>query len=157
MLWLVSFYSYLCPTCELFGIYTSFIKGLGQRMRIITIEQEIYFNLSWCFNLAGIMLLISRSMDLWRIIYITPLFINCCFHLFRSSTSFFSSQYLLLFLKTSRSSFFLPSPFIFVICPSVVEYEQSNLLFIIRYYLQMSSSLLYIQELFHYLVSYLVK
>ena len=51
--------------------------------------------------------------------------INCCFHLFRSSASWFNYQYLLLFLKSSRSCILLlPSPCTSVICPSIA-YLQS--------------------------------
>ena len=57
------------------------------------------------------MLLISRSKDLWKIL------MNCRLHLFRSSASSFSSQYFLLFLKSSRSCVLLPTPFTSIICP----------------------------------------
>ena len=78
------------------------------------------------------------------------------FHLFRSSASSFSSQYLLLFLKSSKAVFF----FLLLSPPSYIlqwqhegrsffsEYDQSNWLFYVRgYYLEVSSSLLYVQEL----------
>ena len=46
--------------------------------------------------------------------------INCRLHLFRSSASSFSSQYLLLFLKSSRSCvLLLPTSFTSAICPSI--------------------------------------
>ena len=47
------------------------------------------------------MLLISMSIDLWKIICTSSLvrLINCRFHLFRYSASSFSSQYLILFLS----------------------------------------------------------
>ena len=47
--------------------------------------------------------------------------INCRFHLLRSSAFSFSSQYLLLFLKSSISCFLLPTPFTIVICPSITN------------------------------------
>ena len=50
--------------------------------------------------------------------------INCRLHLFRSSASSFSSQYLLLFLKSSRSCvLLLPTPFTFVIYPSMASWR----------------------------------
>jgi hypothetical protein len=48
--------------------------------------------------------------------YIYVRLINCHFHLFQSSASSFSSQYLLLFLKSSRSYFLLHIPFTYIIC-----------------------------------------
>ena len=48
--------------------------------------------------------------------------INVRFQLFRYSASSFSSQYLLLFLKSSRSCVLLiPTPFTSVICPSMAS------------------------------------
>ena len=48
--------------------------------------------------------------------------INCRLHLFRSSASSFSSQYLLLVLKSSRSCvLLLPTHFTSVICPSMAS------------------------------------
>ena len=98
------------------------------------------------------MLLISRSMDLWKIICISSFCVN---DNFLSSASYFSSQYLLLFLKSSRSCvLLLPTPFTSVICQwhneggnLFSEYDQSNWLFYVGYYLEVSSSILYIQEL----------
>ena len=47
---------------------------------------------------------------------------NCRLHLFLSSASSFSSQYLLLFLKSSRSCVLLLStPFTSIICPSMAS------------------------------------
>jgi hypothetical protein len=77
--------------------------------------------------------------------------INCRFYLP-------PSQYLLLFLKSSSSSIvLLPTPFTSVICPSMAskggnffsEYDRSNWLFFLGYYLEVSSSLLYAQERVH--------
>ena len=71
------------------------------------------------------MLLISRSMDL-RKIFISSLcsIDKLCFHLFGSSVSAFSSQYLLLFLKSSESSVLLPTPFTSVICPLMASWRR---------------------------------
>ena len=75
--------------------------------------------------------------------------INCRLHLFLSSASSFSSQYLLLFLKSSRSCvLLLPTPFISVICPSMASWRRQFLLRIwpcnwlsyAGYYLEASSS-----------------
>ena len=64
------------------------------------------------------MLLISRTMYLWKINFISS-FINFRFRLFRPSVSSFSSQYH-LFLYSSRSFVpLLPTPFTSVICPSM--------------------------------------
>ena len=55
--------------------------------------------------------------------------INCRLHLFRSSASSFSSQYLLLFLKSSWSCvLLLPTPFTSVICPSMASWRKQFLL-----------------------------
>ena len=55
--------------------------------------------------------------------------INYLLHLFQSSASFFSSQYLLLFLKSSRSCvLLLPTPFTSVICPSAASWIRQFLL-----------------------------
>ena len=107
------------------------------------------------------MLFISRSMNLWRATYIYSL---CSIDkLSFPSISIFIAQYLLLFLKSSRSSvFLLPSTL-----PSVLqwhheggnffsEYCQSNWRFYIGYYLEVSSSLLYVQELIDYLLYLLI-
>ena len=67
------------------------------------------------------MLLTRRSMDLWKVTCISYLcsIENYRFHLFWFSASSFNSQYLLLFLKSSRSCvLFLPTPFTSVVCPS---------------------------------------
>ena len=72
------------------------------------------------------MLLISKSKDIWKILYVR--LINCRLHLFRSSASSFSSQYL-LFLKPSRSCvLLLPTPFTSVICPSMASWRRQFLL-----------------------------
>jgi hypothetical protein len=48
--------------------------------------------------------------------------INCSFHIFRSSASSFSSQYILLFLKSWRCCvLFPPTYFTSVICPSMAS------------------------------------
>jgi hypothetical protein len=74
------------------------------------------------------MLLISRSYGIYVCVPYVRL-INCRFHLFRSSAFFFSSQYLLLFLKSCRSCVLLiPTPFISVICPSIVSWRRQFLL-----------------------------
>ena len=55
--------------------------------------------------------------------------INCRLHIFRSSASSFSSQYLLLFLKSSRSCVLLLfTPFTSVICPSMTSWRRQFLL-----------------------------
>ena len=56
---------------------------------------------------------VIKSMDLWNVFLPYVPLINCRFHLFRSSASSFSSQYLLLFLKSSRSCVLLPTFFHF--------------------------------------------
>ena len=107
------------------------------------------------------MLLISRSMDLWKICISSLCSTDkLSFLSFQSSAS---SQYLLLFLKSSRSCvLLLPTTFTSNICPSMAswriinffsEYDQFNWLFYVRYYLEMSSSLLYVQELVLVLVN----
>ena len=87
--------------------------------------------------------------------------INCRHHLFRSSASSFSAQYILLFLKSCKTYvLLLPTPFTSVICTSMASWRrqfvlriwQSNWLFYVGYYLEVSSSLLYGQEL-HWLFS----
>ena len=75
------------------------------------------------------------------------IFINCHFYLFRSSASSFYSQYLLLFLKSSWNCVLLPTSFTSIIY--FFKYDQSNWLFYVRYYLEVSSSVLYVQELLH--------
>ena len=55
--------------------------------------------------------------------------VHCRLHLFRSSASSFSSQYLLLFLKPSRSCVvLLPTPFTSVIFPSMPSWRRQFLL-----------------------------
>ena len=65
------------------------------------------------------MVLISRSKDLWKILL-------CSIDKLSSpSSSIFSFQYLLLFLKSSRScSHLLPTPFTSVICPSMASWRK---------------------------------
>ena len=73
------------------------------------------------------MLLVSRSMDSWN----TCISSLCSIHklLFQSSASSFSSQYLLLFLKSSRNCVLLPpTPFTSVICPSMPSWWRQFLL-----------------------------
>ena len=68
------------------------------------------------------MLLISRSRDLMEDTYVR--LINCRLYLFLSSASSVSSQYLLPFLKSSRSCvlpLLLPTPFISIICLSMAS------------------------------------
>ena len=104
------------------------------------------------------MLLIRRYMDLWKIrvcICFYVRLINCCFHLFRSSAFSFSSQYILLCLKASRSCVLLITPFhqSFFLqwhhegCNFFSKYHHSNWILYEGYYLEMSSSVLYIQKL----------
>ena len=74
-------------------------------------------------------LLIRRSVDLWKITCISSL---CSIHKlsFVSLTSSFSSQYLPLLLKSSRSCvLFLPTPFTSVICPSMTSWKWQILVF----------------------------
>jgi hypothetical protein len=78
---------------------------------------------------------------------------NCRLNLFRSSASSFSSQYLLLFFSNHLGAVFFF--FLLLSLPLFVlqwhyeggnffsEYDQSNWLFYIGYYLEVSSSLLY--------------
>ena len=77
-----------------------------------------------------IMLFISRPMHLWRV-YILPYvrLIHWRLHLFQSFSCFISSQYLLLFLKSSRGCIHLfPTPFSSVICPSMAPWRRQFLL-----------------------------
>ena len=116
-----------------------------------------YEKLTINFNIIVIKYAASRFMDLWKIIPYVWLK-NCSFHLFRSSASSFSSQCLLLYLKSFKSCvLLLPTSFTFIICLSIAykggnffsEYEQSKWLFYLGYYLEVSSSLLYVQEFPH--------
>ena len=82
---------------------------------------------------------------------------SSCLHLFQSSASYFSSLYLLQFLKSSKTVFFF---FLLLSFPLSVlqwhhdggnffsEYDRSDWLFNVGYYLEVSSSLLYVQEFF---------
>ena len=54
--------------------------------------------------------------------------INYRFNLLRSSVSSFSSQYLLLFLKSLRSCVLLPTFFTSFICPSIESWSRQFLL-----------------------------
>ena len=76
------------------------------------------------------MLIISRSMDLWkqRIFLLYVHVINCRFHLFQSSASIFSSEYLLLYLKSSSAILLFSTPFIYIICPSMASWRRQFLL-----------------------------
>ena len=68
---------------------------------------------------------------------------NCCLHLFRSSASSFTSQYLLLFLKSSRSCVLLLLPTLLLPSSDLQwhheggnffsEYDRSNWLFYVGY------------------------
>ena len=105
------------------------------------------------------MLLISRSMDLRRYAFLPYVrLINCHFHLFRSSASYFSSQYLLLFLKSkelcSSSSYsfhFRYLSFNDIMMEAISPQNMTN--FYVWYYLEVPSSLLFVQELVHLLLS----
>ena len=71
------------------------------------------------------MLLFNRFVDLWKVcIFPYVRLIYCRFHLFQSSASSSSSQYLFLFLKSSRSCVLLPTPFSSVICPSMTSWRR---------------------------------
>ena len=103
------------------------------------------------------MLLITRTMEdnLYFFPYVRV--INCRFHLFLSSPSFFSFQYLLLFLQEDVLFLF----YLLLSIPlSVLQWhhEEGNFfseywLFCILYYLVVSPSLLYVQELDYWLLS----
>jgi hypothetical protein len=97
------------------------------------------------------MLLISRSVDLWKMHMITsicfylqlpPLVPNIlfCFSNHEGAMFFF---FLLLSLLSSVLQWHHEGGNFFS------EYDQSNLLFYVGYYLEVSSSLLYGQELVH--------
>ena len=94
------------------------------------------------------MLLISRTVDLWIVLPYVRL-INCHLHLFRSSASSFSSQYLLLFLRSSRSCVLvLPTPFTSVLCPSMASRRRQFLLTIWPIQLAFLLTILFIIILF---------
>ena len=80
--------------------------------------------------LVLIMLIVSRSIYMWKIIFIFHV-INCRFHFFfRSSASSFSSQYL-LFLKLLKSCvLLLPTPFTSAICLSMASHRRQYLVWI---------------------------
>ena len=113
------------------------------------------------------MLLISKSMDFICISFLC-LCVNPRPQLFRSSASSFSSKYLLLFRKSSRRRVFLLSLLLLLSFPPSVlqwhheegtvfsEYDQSNWLSYVIYYLEVPSSLLYIQVFVHYLLSLVI-
>ena len=70
--------------------------------------------------------------------------IKCRFHLFRSSASSFSSQYLLLFPNSSRNWVLLiPIHFTSVICPSLASWRRQFLLRIWRIQLTFLRSILF--------------
>ena len=79
-----------------------------------------------------------------------------CIFFFLPSAFSFSSKYLLLFLKPRRCCvLFLPILVTSLICPSMASWSRQFLLrktnpiffFYVRYYLEVSSSLVYVQEL----------
>ena len=70
--------------------------------------------------------------------------IFCCFSNHQGAVFFF---FLLLFLQSSVTQWRNDGGNFFL------EYDQSNWLFYVRYYLEVSSSLLYVQELVHLLLS----
>ena len=76
-------------------------------------------------------LLISRSMNWWKISCISSVccVINCSFPIFWSAASSFSSQYLLPFLKSSRSGvLLLHTPFTLAIYPWMASRRRQFLL-----------------------------
>ena len=77
-------------------------------------------------------LLISRCIELWKICIPSLCSIDkLSFPSFRFSASSFSSQYLLLFLKSSRNCvvvLLLPTPFTSVVYPSVASWRKQFLL-----------------------------
>jgi hypothetical protein len=90
----------------------------------------LFCYLKVCYNmLICHMLTPSRKKRIYSILLLLSiqglmedtyvLLINCHFHLFQSSSTSFSCQYLLLFLKSSRSCVLLLTPFISIICPSM--------------------------------------
>ena len=103
-------------------------------------------------------LLISRSMDLWKISISSLCSIDKL--LFPSFSISASSQYL-MFLKSSRSCVLLPTPFASVFCPPMASWRGQFLLriwpiqltFLHRILFEVFSSLLYIQELVHWFLS----
>ena len=75
------------------------------------------------------MLLISRSMDLWKISSISSLCSIDKLSFPSFSISSFSSRHFLLFVKSSRSCIFLlPTHFTYVICPSMASRKRQFLL-----------------------------
>ena len=80
--------------------------------------------------------------------------INCRLHLFRSSASSFTSQYLLLFFKSSTSSVpLLPIPFTSVISPSMASWRRQFLLRIWPIQLDFLRRILFISVLFSHIRS----
>ena len=96
------------------------------------------------------MLLISRFMGQWKITSISALcsIDKLSFPYFSIFSFLFSLQYILLFLKSLRICILLRTPFTSVICPSMASWSRQFLLCYVGYYLEVSSSLLYAQELF---------
>ena len=81
-------------------------------------------------------------------------FLNSRFHLCRSSASSFSSKYLFLFLNQGSGIFFFHFNHLsFNVNTKMgnffLEHDQSNLFFHAEYYLEVSSSLQFVQELIH--------
>ena len=107
------------------------------------------------------MLLVSSSEDLWKI-FILPYvgLINSRFHIFQSS-NLLSPNIFFCFSNNQGAVFFF---FLLISLASSVlqwhheegnffsEYDRSNWLFYVGYYLEVSSSLLYVQELVHQLL-----
>ena len=120
------------PTISLFySVYTPIIciYPIIRITPIICIYTPIFvYTLSFVLLLL-LLLLLLLSLLLLRMLQVHGLmedtyvrFINCRLQLFRSSAYSFSSQYLLLFLKSSRSCvLLLPTPFTSVICPSMAS------------------------------------
>ena len=75
--------------------------------------------------------------------------INCRLHLFRSSASSFSSQYLLLCLISPKSYvLLLPTPFTSVICSSMASWRKQFLLRIWPFQLAFLHRILFISVVF---------
>ena len=127
------------------------------------LRQLSYFTLRWNVVIIDIglnmyyylllsMLFISGSMYLWTII--TLIYSLCSIeklsiHLFRSSSSSFSSQDLLLFLKSSEScALLLTTPFTSVIWPSIASWRRQFLLGIWTIQLVFLRMVLFISVLF---------
>ena len=99
------------------------------RNQLVSMQAYHHFTSQAWVLLSLSTVLIVRFMDLQVVCLPYVRLINCRFLPFRSSASFFSSQYLLLFLKSSRSSvLLLPTPFTSVICPSMAPWRRQFLL-----------------------------